>query len=125
MTFYSTIAKELKIHEQQIHIRNSNITHILSGEIINSAFFLLPKGSILLHNVPELENEIIQSFADEAKSLNEAKKKYGLHILDSWRYLMDFWFANNNNNWSNSISEITNRIVSLNNRIKNNARQIN
>lgn len=125
MTFYSTIAKELKIHEQQIHIRNSNITHILSSEIINSALFLLQKNTLLFHDVPDLENEIIQSFADEAKSLNEAKKKYGLHILDSWRYLMDFWFANNNNNWSNSISEITNRIVSLNNRIKNNARQIN
>lgn len=98
-TFYYTIMQYLKLKENQVIIRGANPTHVYSSEMINNVLHALPKGAFNLYNVPELEKDILASFPDKDKSLNEAKSKFGLHILDAWRYLMDYWFGIINNQW--------------------------
>jgi len=89
----------LKLKENQVIIRGANPTHVYSSEMINNVLHAIPKGVFNLYNVPELEKDILASFPDKDKSLNEAKSKFGLHILDAWRYLMDYWFGIINNQW--------------------------
>lgn len=117
-TYYSTIARYLKLNESQIVVRDANLTHILSGDLINEAFNKLPKGHVNLCDVPDLEKDIKRSFPDKDKSLNEAKSKFGLHILDAWRYLMDLWFGHINGYWTSSTVEIQDNILSLKRRIE-------
>ena len=117
-TYYSTIARYLKLNESQIVVRDANLTHILSGDLINEAFNKLPKGHVNLCDVPDLEKDIKRSFPDKDKSLNEAKSKFGLHILDAWRYLMDLWFGHINGYWTSSTVEIQDNILTFKRRIE-------
>ena len=117
-TYYSTIARYLKLNESQLIVRDANLTHILSGDMINEVLNKLPAGHFNLFDVPELEKDIKRSFPDKDKSLNEAKSKFGLHILDAWRYLMDLWFGNISGYWTTDTTEINNNIISINRRIE-------
>lgn len=90
--FYYTIQRELGLTPQSFFVRKQNLTHITSGEIINNVFINLKEDKLLIHDQEHLERDIESSFPDHNKSLNEAKAKLGLHVLDAWRYLMDFWF---------------------------------
>jgi len=90
--FYYTIQRELGLTPQSFYVRKQNLTHITSGEIINNVFINLKEDKLLIHDQEHLERDIESSFPDHNKSLNEAKAKLGLHVLDAWRYLMDFWF---------------------------------
>lgn len=109
-TYYSIIASYLKLNEAQIIIRNANLTHIMSGEMINEVLHKIPKGHFNLFDVPDLEADIKRAFPDKDKSLNDAKRTFGLHILDAWRYLMDSWFGHINNHYTGSIEEVKNNI---------------
>lgn len=109
-TFYFTIMKYLNLKENQILVRGANPTHVYSGEMINNVLSKLPKGVFNIYNIPELEKDILAAFPDKDKALNEAKSKFGLHILDAWRYLMDYWFGFSNNQWCKNTVE-TERIL--------------
>ncbi len=91
-SFYYTIVKELQINPAQIYIRGANPTHVYSVNTINYALSCLPDGVLVLNNVGELVDDIRHAYMDD-RSLEKAKKEHGLHILDAWRYLMDFWFS--------------------------------
>ena len=118
VTFYTTIMRSLKLYEGQIIIRNSNLAHIMSGDMINNVLHLLPKGHFTIFDIPELEKDIKKSFPDKDKSLNQAKKQFGLHVLDAWRYLMDLWFGHINEYYTDNIQDIQNNIISINRRIE-------
>lgn len=113
-TFYSTIIRILGINENQIHIRDQNLEHIMSGSLINNALRLIPKGHTVIHGLLELISEIELTFPDSEGKLNKAKKDHGLHILDAWRYLMDLWYSGN---YYNNIDEITQNIINISNLI--------
>jgi PBSX family phage terminase large subunit len=117
-TFYHTIMRSLKLNESQLEIRNANVTHVMSGDMINEVLYKLPQGHLNLIDVPELEKDIRKAYPDKDKSLNDAKKKFGLHILDAWRYLMDMWFGYVNGYYVDNIEEIQNNIISINRRIE-------
>jgi len=117
-TFYHTIMRSLKLNEGQFEIRNANIAHVMSGDMINEALYKIPQGHLNLIDVPELEKDIRKAYPDKDKSLNDAKKKFGLHILDAWRYLMDMWFGYVNGYYVDNIEEIQNNIISINRRIE-------
>jgi hypothetical protein len=79
---------------------------------------LLQKGHFTIFDIPELEKDIKRSFPDKDKSLNQAKKQFGLHVLDAWRYLMDLWFGHINEYYTDNIQDIQNNILSLKRRIE-------
>lgn len=90
-SFYTSIQQELAIAKGQIQVRSRNLPHPANREQINH----------ILHNIEEihvyssanrLHTEIMASYPDDDGTLNKAKDKHGLHTVDAWRYLMDFWF---------------------------------
>ncbi len=93
-SFYTSIMLYLGINKNQIFIRKANLPHAVSGDMINYAFQCK---SILISGLPELKSEIEQAYISYKQSgsisLDEAKKEYGLHTLDAFRYLIDFWFG--------------------------------
>lgn len=93
-SFYTSIRMYLGINQSQIFIRKANQPHAVSADIINYAFQCK---SILINDLPELKTEIEQAYisykGENTISLDEAKKEYGLHTLDAFRYLVDFWFS--------------------------------
>lgn len=115
-TFYFTIMRELGIAESQVYLRRSHTTHVFSINMINYALTQLPGGAILFHNTYDLLQDIKVAYLKD-NSLDDAKKKNGLHILDAWRYLMDMWFAGNNGEFLTMIDEIENVINIYTNRI--------
>jgi len=52
----------------------------------------LPIGQFTISH-PMIEDDINLAYSDKDRTLNEAKKEHGLHILDAVRYLDDFWFC--------------------------------
>lgn len=92
--FYTTIARTLKISPSQINVRATNLGHSISRDVCNYPLYRLP---IYFHNVDILTNEIVMASPDEKGTLNKDKKEHGLHTVDAWRYLMDFWFNSKNN----------------------------
>ena len=118
--FY-TIQKELQLLPQQFYVRRANLPHTVSGEIINEVFVNLRDKGLYLHNQDLLERDIETSFPDANQSLNEAKAKFGLHVLDAWRYLMDFWFNFDKSNRtfvSNNHKKFTELIIKNVNNLK-------
>lgn len=90
-TAYYKICEILGIKPSQVYIRKKNLAHTTSLEIINAAHSLLKNK--LINHIPLLNEDIKSAFIDSKGSLEEAKKAYGLHILDADRYLLDFWFS--------------------------------
>lgn len=105
-SFYTTIQKRLKISTGQIFIRSSNATHLFSGEVIN--YFL--RYCDFLHNNQFLDSEIRVAYADDKGTLNKAKEEHGLHALDAFRYLIDFWVCRIGNLFTNNFKTITETI---------------
>jgi PBSX family phage terminase large subunit len=104
-TYYHTIITMLGVDRGQLFVRSVNHPHIFSAEFINEALGKL-KESIILYDVPELDADIKKAYPDEKRGLEEAKKKFGLHILDAWRYLMDFWFCHHSNRFTSNIQDV-------------------
>ena len=86
-TYYSNIERSLKT--KNIVIRRSNLEHVTSGRMINSLLRGMPKGSIYIHGLIALVSDIEIAYSDENGTLNKAKKEFGLHIVDAFRYLFD------------------------------------
>lgn len=92
--FYYTIQKCLVITSSQLKVPNANMPHKLSWQLCNYAFNKLPENMLSFnHDVPALISEIESSFPDENMTLNEAKKKLGLHGVDSLRYMMHYLYS--------------------------------
>jgi hypothetical protein len=91
-SFYTTIRNELKLSSSQFYLRKSNSTHVFSGELSNKVYRELHKGQFNISH-PMIEADILLAYPDKDRTLNEAKKELGLHILDAVRYLDDFWFC--------------------------------
>lgn len=89
-TYYNTIKNILNLNDGNLYVRKANITHIASGEMINTALY---KMQYKIHDCEMLISDIKKAYPDKDSSLNEAKRQFGLHILDAWRYLNDMWFA--------------------------------
>ncbi len=93
--FYTTIQRCLTINSSQLYVRSANLPHTTSQDVCNYPLYRLP---ILFYPSTDiLQNEIVQAYADDKGTLDKAKKDMGLHAVDAWRYLMDFWFNRNNN----------------------------
>ena len=116
-SFYSTIQKELKLTASQIYIRKTNSSHVFSGELSNKVYRELKKGQFNICN-QMIEDDILLAFPDKDRTLNEAKKQFGLHILDAVRYLDDFWFCYRNGIFTSDMRVISQYIDSLKNSYK-------
>lgn len=91
--YYSTIQTILKVNKNQIQVRKANLIHVTSGKIVNRLLRDLPKGYLVINKLKELEEDILLAYSDSDGTLNKAKKEYGLHIVDAFRYLIDLWYA--------------------------------
>jgi hypothetical protein len=116
-SFYTTIKSELKISTSQIYIRKTNSSHVFSGELSNKVYRELKKGQFNICN-QMIEDDILLAFPDKDRTLNEAKKQFGLHILDAVRYLDDFWFCYRNGIFTSDMRVISQYIDSLKNAYK-------
>lgn len=105
-SYYTTIQRKLKISVGQIYTRPKNLGHPFSGEIIN--YFL--RTCDFIHNNQFLDDEIKIAYSDEKGTLNKAKEKHGLHTLDAFRYLIDFWVCRINNTYTNNFERIQKNI---------------
>ena len=113
-SFYTTIAKELQLSSSQFYLRKANSTHVFSGELSNKVYRELhPNQFIIAH--PMIEADITMAYPDKDRSLNEAKKELGLHILDAVRYLDDFWFCCRGGKFTSDMRVIGNYIENLKN----------
>lgn len=91
---YTSICRYLKLSQQQVKVEKSNIKHTLSRDLINDVLHQLPKGSLTFYAGTEMLIENIQaSYPDHKGTLNDAKKRLGLHDVDCFRYLIKYWFA--------------------------------
>jgi len=117
-TFYYTIRQILKIPEQNFYVRKSNLQHTTSAEVCNSVLYNLEYPFFRIYNLPELRTDIGMAFFDAKGTLDEAKKKHGLHIVDAFRYLIDFWFACDNGRFYKRFEDINKNIMRINKRIK-------
>ena len=91
--YYSTIQTNLGVNKQQILVRKANLIHQTSGKIINRLLRDLPNGFITVNKLKELQDDILLAYSDSDGTLNKAKKEYGLHIVDAFRYLIDVLYA--------------------------------
>lgn len=105
-SYYYTIKQELGLNDNQFYIRNTNLQHIVSGEVINTILNDIKEDCFLIYDIPELDKDIQSSFPDAKQTLNEAKAKFGLHVLDAWRYLIDLWFGINTTHFITNASEL-------------------
>jgi len=108
-TYYNTIKNVLLINDGNLYIRKANLTHIASGEMINTALYKL---TYRIHGCEMLISDIKKAYPDGESSLNEAKSKFGLHILDAWRYLNDLYFAYSGY-WIKNPKEIMDKIEAI------------
>lgn len=91
--FYDTIVRELEISVGQVKVPKANPTHIFSRELCNYVLNRMPKDALVVsEHCPTLITEIQSSYPDDNGTLNEAKKKLGLHGVDAWRYLLHYLF---------------------------------
>ncbi len=118
VTFYTTIKKILKLNDSQIIIKKKNFEHVTSGKVANTAMSEIPDGFFTLNDVPEVIADIYNSFPDKNKSLNEAKKKHGLHVIDAARYLWELWFCYVNGSWIKDPEEMIANIMLIKRRIE-------
>jgi len=91
-TFFNTICTELGVSEAQLFVRKMNLTHIASGQMCNE---VLKLHDIKFWDCAELVSDINRAYSDSEGSLNQAKKEYGLHLVDAFRYLIDLYFGYN------------------------------
>jgi hypothetical protein len=91
VSFYSSIQQELQLATGQIKVRTRNLPHPANREQINHILHHIDQ-IYIYSTANRLHTEIGASYPDDDGTLNKAKDKHGLHTVDAWRYLMDFWF---------------------------------
>lgn len=118
-TFYYTIREILGIPEQNFYVRKSNLQHVTSAEVCNAVLTTIPTNHFTIFDIPELDTDINSAYVDAKGTLNEAKKKHGLHVVDAFRYLIDFWFGMQNNRFLKNFYDIKTNITNIKKRIEN------
>ena len=118
-TFYHTIREILGIPEQNFYVRKSNLQHVTSAEVCNAVLTTIPTNHFTIFDIPELDTDINSAYVDAKGTLDEAKKKHGLHVVDAFRYLIDFWFGMQNNRFLKKFEEISYNIANIKKRIEN------
>lgn len=118
VTFYTIIMKTLGIYSNQVHIKKTNFLHETSSRVCNYAMTEIPEGFFTLVDVQELEDDMNNAYYDEKNTLNEAKKKLGLHIVDAARYLWELWFCYVNGSWIKDPEDMIRNIDNIKKRIE-------
>jgi PBSX family phage terminase large subunit len=118
-TFYNTIREILKVPEQNFYVRKANLQHVTSAEVCNAVLTTIPINHFTIFDIPELDTDINSAYFDIKQTLDEAKKKHGLHIVDAFRYLIDFWFGMENKRFLKKFDEISYNITNIKKRIEN------
>lgn len=116
VNFYTEIKQSLGVFESQVspYVRDANLPHKLSGEIINEMFRSLP--IYFVGNTEILVNEVQSAEADVNGTLNEWKKKAGGHSVDALRYLFtDLWINTKPSDWRNKLNILKNEYRAINN----------
>lgn len=91
--FYTDIMQTLGVKRSQIHIPKANPMHKQSYLVINYMLNELRRGEFLVDRSLEiLIDDINKAYPNEKYSLDPAKKEFGLHALDAFRYLQHLWF---------------------------------
>lgn len=85
--FYSKIKQKLYLSDSQVKVRKSNTTHLLSREICNA--FMYNCDFTVYKSASLLIDDFNMAYTDINGTLNDAKKKNGLHIVDAFRYMID------------------------------------
>ena len=85
--FYSKIKQKLYLSDSQVKVRKSNTTHLLSREICNA--FMYNCDFTVYKSASLLVDDFNMAYTDINGTLNDAKKKNGLHIVDAFRYMID------------------------------------
>ena len=68
--------------------------HATSYKIINRVFYGLTQGELVINsNLSILLDDLEKAYPGKNFSLDEAKKEFGLHALDAFRYLLLMWFT--------------------------------
>ena len=85
--FYKDIENYLRIDFNQLTLRKANMSHKDSREQCNR--FLQVVNFTIYQSAYPLATEMIKAYAEGDGSLDEAKKKLGLHVSDALRYWID------------------------------------
>ena len=92
--FYSDIIKYLGVRHTVINLPRKNFLHATSYKIINRVFYGLNQGELVINsNLSILLDDLEKAYPGKNFSLDEAKKEFGLHALDAFRYLLLMWFT--------------------------------
>ena len=85
--FYTKIKQKLYLSDSQVRVRKSNTSHLLSREICNS--FMYNCDFSIYKSASLLVDDFNMAYTDDKGTLNDAKNKNGLHIVDAFRYMID------------------------------------
>lgn len=91
--FYKDIERALGVRRSQIYLPKANYPHKVSYEIINRVLFELKDNFKIDSSLQILLDDLNNSYPDEKLSLDSAKKEFGLHATDAFRYLCLLWFS--------------------------------
>lgn len=92
--FYTDILKYLGLKRSALYLPKKNYLHHTSYEIINKVLNALRNDIFIIDkDLVFLIEEIQKAYPGKNYSLEDAKKEFGLHALDAWRYLMLLWFT--------------------------------
>lgn len=93
--FFSDILKYLGLRSGSLYLPRKNYEHKTSYNVINRVLYGLKNDDFVIDTeLLFLIEEIEKAYpSDDNFSLDKAKKEFGLHALDAWRYLMLLWFT--------------------------------
>lgn len=92
--FYTDILRYLGLKSGALYLPKKNYLHITSYEIINKVLYSLQNDNFIIDtDLIFLIEEIQKAYPSKNYSLDDAKKEFGLHALDAWRYLILLWFS--------------------------------
>ena len=91
--FYTDILKYLGLKRSALILPKKNYLHKTSYEVINKVLYSFINGELIIdEDLHILLDDLVKAYPAENYSLDKAKKEYGLHALDAFRYLMLLWF---------------------------------
>lgn len=87
--FFTDILKALGLPLGSLHLPRKNYYHDTTYKVINKVMFELNEGQMVIdEDLLFLINDVKKAY----NPLDKAKKEYGLHAVDAFRYLMMLWF---------------------------------
>lgn len=92
--FYSDIIGYLGVKSSCINLPRKNYLHNVSYKVINRVLYALSNGEFIIDkDLNILLDDLEKAYPAENFSLDKAKKEFGLHALDAFRYLLLLWFT--------------------------------